>query len=178
MQQNFTNFYNNRHGCILIQNLFRLGNNIQQQNLLGIILNKCNELIIDRYGHYMLKYLLFKAEHGEKYFIPIFNKIVNNLKQYTYDKYASVVIERLLDSSNESIKREIIESICGTEKDVVVLLYHCYGNYVLQKIINISTDRFILEMIHKIIKKNRNCLYELSYGKKIMRAINIAYYFK
>ena len=176
--QNFPNFSNSRQGCILIQNLFRLGNDIQQQNLLGIILNKCNILIIDRYGHYILKYLLFKAENGEKYYTLIYNKIINNLKKYVNDKYSSVVVERLLDSSNETIKREIIERICGNEKDVVELLYHCYGNYVLQKIINISKDRYILGMIHKTIMKNKNSLFRLSYGKKIMKAINEAYILK
>ena len=176
--QNFPNYSNNRQGCILIQNLFRLGNDIQQQNLLGTILNKCNVLIIDRYGHYILKYLLFKTENGEKYYTLIYNKIVNNLKKYTNNKYSSVVVERLLDSSNETIKREIIENICGNENDVIELLYHCYGNYVLQKIINISKDRYVLGMIHKTIMKNKNCLYGLPYGKKIMKAINVAYTLK
>ena len=103
---------------------------------------------------------------------------MDNLKKYVNDKYSSVVVERLLDSSNETIKREIIERICGNEKDVVELLYHCYGNYVLQKIINISKDRYILGMIHKTIMKNKNSLFRLSYGKKIMKAINEAYILK
>jgi len=178
IRQNFRNFSKNRQGCILIQNVFPLGNVIQQQNLLGEIMSLCNELITDRYGHYIFKYLLYKLEHGEKYYTLIFNKIVNNLKNYTSNKYSSVVIERLLDSSNEDIKNKIIERICGNEKDVVELLYHPFGNYVLQKIISISKDKHILGMIHKTIMKNKNSLYKLSYGKKIMKEISVAYTLK
>ena len=178
IRQDFRNFSKNRQGCILIQNVFPLGNVFQQQILLGEIMSLCNVLITDRYGHYIFKYLFYKLEHGEKYYTLIFNKIVNNLKNYTSNKYSSVVIERLLDSSNEDIKNKIIERICGNEKDVVELLYHPFGNYVLQKIISISKDKHILAMIHKTIMKNKNSLYKLSYGKKIMKEISVAYTLK
>ena len=176
--QDFKNYSNNRQGCILIQNIFPLGNNVQQQNLLGEIIDKINELIIDRYGHYIYKYLLYKAENGEKYYTLILDKIVNNLKKYTSNKYSSVVIERLLDSSNENLKKKIIDKICRNENDVVELIYHAYGNYVLQKIISVTKDNHILGMIYKTIMKNRNSLYKLSYGKKIMKEISVAYTLK
>ena len=176
--QDFKNYSNNRQGCILIQNIFPLGNSVQQQNLLGEIIDKINDLIIDRYGHYIYKYLLYKAENGEKYYTLILDKIVNNLKKYTSNKYSSVVIERLLDSSNENLKKKIIDKICRNENDVVELIYHAYGNYVLQKIISVTKDNHILGMIYKTIMKNRNSLYKLSYGKKIMKEINVAYTLK
>ena len=176
--QDFKNYSNNRQGCILIQNIFPLGNSVQQQNLLGEIIDKINDLIIDRYGHYIYKYLLYKAENGEKYYTLILDKIVNNLKKYTSNKYSSVVIERLLDSSNENLKKKIIDKICKNENDVVELIYHAYGNYVLQKIISVTKDNHILGMIYKTIMKNRNSLYKLSYGKKIMKEISVAYTLK
>ena len=176
--KDFKNYSNNRQGCILIQNIFPLGNNAQQQNLLGEIIDKINDLIIDRYGHYIYKYLLYKAENGEKYYTLILDKIVNNLKKYTSNKYSSVVIERLLDSSNENLKKKIIDKICRNENDVVELIYHAYGNYVLQKIISVTKDNHILGMIYKTIMKNRNSLYKLSYGKKIMKEISVAYTLK
>jgi len=176
--QDFKNYSNNRQGCILIQNIFPLGNSVQQQNLLGEIIDKINDLIIDRYGHYIYKYLLYKSENGEKYYTLILDKIVNNLKKYTSNKYSSVVIERLLDSSNENLKKKIIDKICKNENDVVELIYHAYGNYVLQKIISVTKDNHILGMIYKTIMKNRNSLYKLSYGKKIMKEISVAYTLK
>ena len=141
-------------------------------------IDKINDLIIDRYGHYIYKYLLYKAENGEKYYTLILDKIVNNLKKYTSNKYSSVVIERLLDSSNENLKKKIIDKICRNENDVVELIYHAYGNYVLQKIISVTKDNHILGMIYKTIMKNRNSLYKLSYGKKIMKEISVAYTLK
>ena len=50
------------------------------------ILDNINKLIINRYGPYILKYLLFKAENGEKYYTLIFDKIEDNLKKYTSNK--------------------------------------------------------------------------------------------
>ena len=178
IKQDFKNYSFNRQGCILIQNLFPLGNENQKQNLLNEILNLYDELITDRYGHYLFKYLLYKMENGEKYYNIIFNKIINGVKKYANNKYSSVVIERLLDSSNDTIKNKIIEKICSNEKDVVELIYHAYGNYVLQKIISVTKDNQILGLIHKTIMKNKNSLYKLSYGKKIMKEINVAYTLK
>jgi hypothetical protein len=174
----FKKYSNNRQGCILIQNIFPLSNDTQKQKLLKEILDKYNELIIDRYGHYIFKYLLYKAEHGEKYYSLIFNKIVNNIKVYTSNKYSSVVIERLLDSSNENIKNIIIRKLCKNENDVVELIYHSYGNYVLQKIISVAKDNQVLGLIYKTIMKNKNSMYKLSYGKKIMKEISVAYTLK
>jgi hypothetical protein len=174
----FKKYSNNRQGCILIQNIFPLSNDMQKQKLLKEILDKYNELIIDRYGHYIFKYLLYKAEHGEKYYSLIFNKIVNNIKVYTSNKYSSVVIERLLDSSNENIKNIIIRKLCKNENDVVELIYHSYGNYVLQKIISVAKDNQVLGLIYKTIMKNKNSMYKLSYGKKIMKEISVAYTLK
>ena len=178
IKSEFKNYAYNRQGCILIQNIFPLGNEIQQQNLLEIILNQYNELIVDKYGHYLFKYLLYQAENGEKYYNDIYNKIINDAKRYTNNKYSSVVIERLLDSSNSNLKKHIIDKICLNEKDVVELACHAYGNYVLQKIINVTKDNNLLEMIYKTIIKNKNSLYKLSYGKKIMKEISVAYTLK
>ena len=178
IEKEFKVYAYNRQGCILIQNLFPLGNQIQRQNLFNKIISQYNDLIIDRYGHYLFKYLLYQLENGEKYYDEICNKILNEVKKYTKNKYSSVVIERLLDSNNINIKNKIINKICGNENDIVELLYHTYGNYVLQKIILVTKDNNILQMIYKTMMKNKNSIYKLSYGKKIMKAISVAYTLK
>ena len=173
--KDFKSYAYNRQGCILIQKLFPLGTELQKKNLFNIIMEQYNELIVDKYGHYIFKYLLYQAENGEKYYYEIFNKIIGDVKRFTNNKYSSVVIERLLDSSNLDIKNKIIDKICSNEKDVVDLIYHAYGNYVLQKIIKIVKDNNILGMIYKAILKNKDSLYKLSYGKKIIKEISAAY---
>ena len=178
IKNEFKNYAYNRQGCILIQNLFPLGNETQQQNLLGVILEQYNELIVDKYGHYIFKYLLYQADNGEKYYNDIFNRIIHDIKKYINNKYSSVVIERLLDTSDLNIKNKIIEKICANENDVIELLYHAYGNYILQKIISVFKDNKILGMIYKTIIKNKAALYKLSYGKKIMKEISAAYTLK
>ena len=178
IKQEFKNYALNRQGCILIQNIFPLGNEIQQQNLLREIFDYFDELITDRYGHYIFKYLLYKAENGEKYYNMIFDKIIIPLKKYVSNKYSSVVVERLLDSSNNDIKDKIIDKLCKNENDIVALIYHAYGNYVLQKIINVTKDYKVLGLIYRTVMKNKNSLYKLSYGKKIMKEINVAYTLK
>ena len=178
IKNEFKTFAFNRQGCILIQNLFPIGNEIQKQNLLGIILIWYNELIVDKYGHYLFKHLLLKEAHGEKYYGLIVNKIINDLKRFTNNQYSSVVIERLLDSSDICIRNTIIEKICKNENDVVELLYHSYGNYVLQKIIKVTKDNNLLGMIYKTVIKNKSSLYKLSYGKKIMKEISSTYTLK
>ena len=178
IKEEFTKYSNNRQGCLLIENLFPLGNEFQRQNLLQVILEKYNELIVDKYGHYIFKFLLYKVENGEKYYSLIFNKIINDIKAYTNNKYSSVIIERLLDCSNENIKNIIITKLCQNENDIVELICHSYGNYVLQKIINVTKDNQVLNLIYKTVMKNKNSMYKLSYGKKIMKEICVAYTLK
>jgi hypothetical protein len=178
IKEEFKKYATNRQGCILSQNLFPLGNETQKQNFFGEILDKYNDLIVDRYGHYLFKYLLYKESNEEKYYKEIFEKIINDVKRFTNNKYSSVVIERLLDSSNTNITDSIIEKLCGNENDIVALLYHCYGNYVLQKIIKVTKNNDILGLIYKTIINNKNYLYKLSYGKKIMKEISSAYTLK
>ena len=122
--------------------------------------------------------MLYKVENGEKYYSLIFNKIINDIKAYTNNKYSSVIIERLLDCSNENIKNIIITKLCQNENDIVELICHSYGNYVLQKIINVTKDNQVLNLIYKTVMKNKNSMYKLSYGKKIMKEICVAYTLK
>ena len=84
----------------------------------------------------------------------------------------------MLDSSNENIKNIIIRKLCKNENDIVELIYHSYGNYVLQKIINATKDNQVLGLIYKTVMKNKNSMYKLSYGKKIMKEISVAYTLK
>ena len=146
--------------------------------MLHKILEKYNEIILDRYGHYIFKFLLYKVENGEKYYNLIFKKIENNIKTYTINKYSSVVIERLLDSSNENLKNIIIRKLCKNENEIVELICHSYGNYVLQKIINVTKDNQVLDLIYKTVMKNKNLMYKLSYGKKILKEICVAFTLK
>ena len=175
IEKNFNLYAYKKNECLLIQYLFPLGNEFQQQKLFNIILDQCKQLIVDKYGHYLLKYLLYQIENGEKYYDKIFNKIITDVKGYINNKYSSVVIERLLDSSNLYIKSTIIEKLCGNEDDIMQLINHSYGNYVLQKIISVTKDNRILDIIYKTIKNNKSIIYKLSYGKKLIREISKAY---
>ena len=178
IKEEFKNYALNRPGCILIQNIFHLGTEKQQQNLLREIFYFYDELINDKYGHYIFKYLLYKAANGEKYFNMIFSKIIITLKKYVNNKYSSVVVERLLDSSNDEIKDKIVCKLCKSENDIIELIYHPYGNYVLQKIIKVTKNYKVLSLIYNTVMNNKNSLYKLSYGKKIMKEINVAYTLK
>ena len=178
IKSNFRMYAYNRQGCILIQNLFPFGNEIQKQILLNLIFEQYNELIIDRYGHYLFKYLLYQAENGEKYYPIIFNKVIKDIKKFANNQYSSAVVERLLDSINPIIKNTIIEILCRNESDIVELIYNDYGNYVLQKIINVTKDNNILGLIYKTIMKKKNTLLKISYGKKIIKKINSVYTLK
>ena len=98
------------------------------------------------------------------------------MKKVCYYKMMIKLLMDLLMILNQT--KKIIDKICRNENDVVELIYHAYGNYVLQKIISVTKDNHILGMIYKTIMKNRNSLYKLSYGKKIMKEISVAYTLK
>jgi len=103
----------------------------------NIIKNTCN-FILDQYANYVVQYIvtLGDQEVNKKFAKEIINNDINYLSK---QRFSSNVIEKCFDSSNREVCNMIIEHLVDPEI-IQSLLFDMYGNYVLQKAVNLSLE--------------------------------------
>ena len=151
-----------QQGATILQTAFDYSNKMQQQTLSEVIVDKISELINDKYGNYTIQ-TIFKL-YNEKINDKIFEYIDNNILKLSKEKFSSNVIDKFIikdyDKSNKLIDSIIHKNII---KDIIV---DQYGNYVVQKALNISEKEVCSKIIEQI-KPILGDLQKTNIGKKI-----------
>ena len=151
-----------QQGATILQTAFDYSNKMQQQTLSEVIVDKISELINDKYGNYTIQ-TIFKL-YNEKINDKIFEYIDNNILKLSKEKFSSNVIDKFIikdyDKSNKLIDSIIHKNII---KDIIV---DQYGNYVVQKALNIS-EKEVCSRIIEQIKPILGDLQKTNIGKKI-----------
>ena len=129
---NFDEFIKKQSGIYIMQKLIKMNPResdelikkiIEYENFLGLIKDKNgnNRIIID---------ILNKTKN--KYFDLILSKIKGKLNELSKDKFASYIIQRLIEVADIKQTKAIYEEIKNDEKE---LAKHELGNYVIVIII-------------------------------------------
>lgn len=171
---NFLKLAKTRSGSNVIQIAFSLGTEEQQEKLLILIFKNSFLLIDDPYGHYLYKLLLDKEKNGEKYYGKIFSIIFDYIYDFTKKQLSSTIIQKLLDSNDIKIRNTIIEKLAGNEKDILELIFNEYGNYLIQKIIEINEPKHIIKLIDDVMHKNKKIICGLPYGRILFGKIHFS----
>ena len=64
-----------------------------------------------------------------------------------------------------------LKQLTNSEYKVIELLTNKYGNYIIQKILSICTDKNLFFRILNIISKNIITINNISFGKKILQKL-------
>jgi len=151
-----------QQGATLLQTAFDYSTKEQQEALCIVIIDKIEELINDKYGNYTIQtiFKLFNDKINDK----IYEYIDKNILKLSKEKFSSNVIDKCIIKNYEK-SNKLIESIIQKNiiKDMIV---DQYGNYVVQKALNISEK----EICYKIIEQIKPIMGELqktNIGKKI-----------
>ncbi|CCD61586.1 Pumilio domain-containing protein 7 [Caenorhabditis elegans] len=152
-----------KYGCRLVQQVIdRLAENpklpcfkfrIQLlHSLMTCIVRNCYRLSSNEFANYVIQYVIKSSGIMEMYRDTIIDKcLLRNLLSMSQDKYASHVIEGAFLFAPPALLHEMMEEIfSGYVKDVEsnrdaldILLFHQYGNYVVQQMISICTAALI-----------------------------------
>ena len=126
-----------KHSCVVLQKCIEYSDQEQKKKLLKEIANKSFKLINNQYGNYVIQYCINVCDYEINKIIA--QNILCDLGNFSTQKFSSNVIEKCLDCCDEETKDLIIQSFC---EPVLIqkLLFDIYGNYVLQKIMNIAKN--------------------------------------
>ena len=166
-----------KYSCCVLQKCIEYSNDIQKKAFLKSIAEKSFGLFNDQYGNYVVQYCINLCDYEiNKIFIK---NILINIIQFSTQKYSSNIIEKCIDCCDETSREIIIQKFC--DKEIVEkLLFDMYGNYVLQKVINLSkeplTSKF-LEMIGPLMKNLNNYNFGQKLYNKLMTSFpNLSVY--
>jgi len=182
MQHKLYEFSLHKYGCRIIQNFLDFGNLEQKNFIISNLIPYLVPLSCDKYGNYVIQKIVFynRVLLCNQYSIDNKNNtrndvmamLIANFYQLCLNKYGSNVAELCYQYSNDTQKQSIIQQLIScrnNEKDnnnnvdkekmlaIISLIKHEFGNYVIQKIINLSNEKQ-KSLLLGIIKKNLSYL--------------------
>ena len=139
--------------------------------LINKLLEGFSTLITDQFGNYVIKTILFL---GNYYYSNIIGeKISLNILYYSRHKYSSNVVEKCFEYCQGAVLTKLINSI-QQEQNIKLLILDEHGNYVVQKVLSISSPKKKREMLY-IIKGLFPQLKQTHYGERVIHRIYTTY---
>ena len=163
MNENINEILKTKSGCCVFSKVIL---NIAENDLNLIFDNIINNFAIfinDEFGNISLKRLI--KLNNENYNSKIFPCIKDSIIVFSCQKFSSNVIEACIDN-NTSLKKKTIEKLIENDGMISKLILDQYGNYIVQKALQLSEQKEF-DIIIDIIKKNEKKLKQSQYGKVI-----------
>ena len=153
-----------KHGCCVIQKCFENGINQQKLNLFSLSNKYCDELINDQFGNYVIQYVVgCNVDIVNK---SLLNLIMNNLLSLCTEKYASNVLEKFI-YFNSPESRIFLNKIISDNNILYQIITNQYGNYIIQRIINIIDKETRVEVLKTILCWIDD-IKKLSFGPRLL----------
>lgn len=177
------------YGCRVIQRILEFCTETQKRPVLREICAHVEILVRDQYGNYVVQHVLkhrnnhvvgrrgiVKEEYGEDVDMThsIIQEIALNVVEFSFNKFASNVIEKCFEYGKESEKAIVIQQIVDEEKETQIvfeMMKHQYANYVIQKMIELSDQPNRRKLIDIMIPYIPH-LKGTPYGKHILSCLN------
>jgi len=156
------------YSCSALQKCIDIGNEIQKNLLLESISKNSKYLILNQFGNYVIQYVITKniVNINDKIIEGFLDNIIFLAKQ----KYSSNVIEKCFDFCSQEMRNKIIDKL-SNENIIKDLLKDMYGNYVLQKTLNMIFDENKKKFFINAIGSEINNLVSLPFGHKLIKKL-------
>ena len=171
---------NDKNGCCFLQKCIDNLNGDNLNQILESIFFNIKKIIIDKYGNYVIQYIIKniiiindenRKEIKNFNWNEIFKFILDDFINYSTQKYSSNVVEKLF-LINE-LKPKIFEKLKNPEI-TKNLIFEKYGNYVIQKGLNLAEDKD-RDIILQIIAHFSNEFQKVEFGKKLINKLMTKY---
>ena len=128
------------------------------------------ELSDDQYGNYVIQHILERGKSEDK--DRVYTVMKGHVLTMSMHKFASNVVEKVLQhgaqTHREVVHEEILRSTSGEQDSPIVqMMKDQYGNYVVQKMLEYSSDTE-RDKIVTCIKENSAQLKTGTYGKHLI----------
>lgn len=115
-----------KNSCCALQKCIEVANDQQKEDLFAVIGQNANIMISDNFGNYALQFIIPLS--SKDILNQIVNSFLDNVDAFALNKYASNVIEKCIEYSQNEIKLLIIQKFIN-EQSIMNLLFNKYGNY-------------------------------------------------
>ena len=102
-------------------------------------------MIADQYGNYVVQHVVQKGEPEDK--LQVFRLVIAGLEGYSKHKFASNVVEKCIEYSNDNWRREVVNVLTAADQrrsegdtTLVSMIKDNFGNYVIRKLTTLSTN--------------------------------------
>ncbi|CAB3403779.1 unnamed protein product [Caenorhabditis bovis] len=198
-----------KYGCRLVQQTIdKLSDNPKStcfntrlqllHGLMTSVTRNCYRLASNEFANYVVQYVIKSSGIMEVYRDTIIEKcLLRNLLSMSQDKYASHVVEGAFLFAPPKLLCEMMDEIFDgyvkdqeTNRDALdILLFHQYGNYVVQQMISLCTSALLgkeerrlsmgelstyaawFDRIRERVNKHAPRLERFSSGKKIIESL-------
>ena len=162
---NFNKISINKFGCCTIQKCLINNDKNIKTKFLNLIYENINYLLSKQFGNFIFQFMIENETKEIK--INLINKILPNFMNICKTKYSSNVIEKCLEVNCNEIHVIILNKICESKKNVFDLILNPFGNYIIQKALNIC-NKNQYEFILKILAENIKEIKKLKFGLKLI----------
>jgi len=153
----------NKHGCCALQKCIEYGTEKQREDMINVSIKHSRSFLTDQYGNYVLQNII--SYQNFTAIRVITESFLKEILKLSKEKFSSNVIEKCMDYCDEETKEKILKKLANPEY-IPVLLMDMYGNYVIQKALQISYEPYysvFIENIGPVLENLRN----LSFGAKL-----------
>ena len=167
-----------KQGCCVMQKCLKTGSFMQQSRLINEVVNNVRELVNDEFANYVVSEVIFFKDQSINR--EIAKVICTNLSLYCNSKYASSVVEKLLESSNYDNQQIVFDGLVNKKKEktkkniLKEIMLNEFGNYTIQTIMQKAIyhpNKKYIDYFLKVFRDHTEELQRVRFGKKFIAKI-------
>ncbi|KAF2734006.1 ARM repeat-containing protein [Polyplosphaeria fusca] len=157
------------YGCRVIQRMLEYCDLSTKTFILQELHAEGSKLISDQYGNYVVQHMI---DHGAtEDHAKVFTLVKKDLLQFSKHKFASNVVERCLTHGTFEQRREVMLRVTAKSERgdsvLLTLIKDQYGNYVIQKLLELLSDQDYDEMVD-LLKPEMDKAKRCATGKQVI----------
>jgi pumilio RNA-binding family len=157
------------YGCRVIQRVLEFCSEEQQSQIFVELRENIEALVCDQYGNYVIQHVLCHGTATQR--ADIIALLTPNSFIYSTHKFASNVVEKMYEHSNADQREAMLQALMQPTSDgcsgLLNMMKDQYANYVIQKIIDLSSDDQKKRVVEHI-RPHVPTLRKFTYGKHII----------
>lgn len=155
------------YGCRVVQRMLEYCPDAQA-SILEELHRYTQNLVVDQYGNYVSQHIIERGSPADR--SKVIDTVRGQVILLSKHKFASNVVEKCIAFGNPKERRDLIDEVLLIKSDgqcgIPLLMKDQYGNYVLQKMLEVGDEDQRVELAGKV-RPLLDTLKRYSYGKHL-----------
>jgi len=157
-------------GCCVLKTCVDKARGERLSKIIEAIVNSTLDLVQDPFGNYVVQHVLATTRSYDYVLPSMIERLSDHVLDLCQQKFSSNVLEKVLTTAPESHKNLLIVGVLNAGRmdvhNVVQhLLFHQYGNYVLQQTLAVSRDPYFTTLLEAVTPYVHAILRHMIHGE-------------